>query len=82
MASSELEAMYLQNLSWIDGLLATLAQRHGLEGNDAAAFTRWAKARIVENDYAALAKFRGTSAFTTYLAVVLMMLAREYVARG
>lgn len=74
----ELEALFLANLGVVDKLLASLARRHGLGTDDADEFGAWAKLRFVEGDYAILAKFRGESSLTTYLAVVLATLFREY----
>jgi len=81
MTPSDLEAMYLEHLPDIDRILAMLVRRHGLQGAAAANFQRWAKGRIVENEYAAVAAFNGASAFTTYLMVVLTMLAWQYTHR-
>jgi RNA polymerase sigma factor for flagellar operon FliA len=81
MSRSELEALFLKHLDVVDRILSALARRHALDPDDAADLCAWAKARMVESDYAALAKFRGESALGTYLTVVLSMLAREYMAR-
>ena len=74
----DLEALFLANLSWIDRTAAALARRYGLSGEEGREFTSWARLRLIENDYAALGKFRGESSLTTYLAVVLGMLLRDY----
>jgi RNA polymerase sigma factor (sigma-70 family) len=81
MTRSELEAVFLEHLDVIERILSALARRHALDGDDAADLVGWVKARIVESDYAVLAKFRGESALSTYLTVALSMLAREYLAR-
>jgi RNA polymerase sigma factor (sigma-70 family) len=81
MTRSELEALFLQHLDVIDRILSALARRHALDPDDSADLCAWAKARIIESDYAALAKFRGDSTLATYLTVVLSMLSREYLAR-
>jgi RNA polymerase sigma factor (sigma-70 family) len=81
MTRSELEALFLQHLDVIDRNLSALARRHALDADDSADLCAWAKARIVESGYAALAKFRGDSSLGTYLTVVLAMLSREYLAR-
>jgi RNA polymerase sigma factor for flagellar operon FliA len=81
MTRSELEAVFVQHLDVIDRILLALARRHALDADDSADLCAWAKARIVESDYAAIAKFRGDSALATYLTVVLSMLSREYLAR-
>src|SRR3954462_4300260 len=81
MTRSELEALFLQHLDVIDRILSALARRHALDADDSADLCAWAKAKIIESDYAALANFRGDSSLGTYLTVVLAMLAREYIAR-
>jgi RNA polymerase sigma factor (sigma-70 family) len=75
---SQLEALFLAHLPVIERILAVLTRRHGLAGDDAEEFGAWAKMRLVENDYAILARFRGESAPATYLTVVLATLHREY----
>ena len=78
MSRSALESIFLTNLPVAEKILGALARRHALGRDDAEEFAAWAKLRIIENDYAILAKFRGESSLTTYLTVVLSMLYREY----
>jgi len=78
MSRPDLETLYSEHLPRIDRILAVLARRNGLPADAADKFATWAKARIVENDYAVLAKFRGRSSLSTYLAVVLTVLYRKY----
>lgn len=72
------EALFLDNLGWIERVAASVCRRHGLGGDDADDFASWAKMKLVEDDYAALRKFRGESSITTYLTVVVAMLYRDY----
>lgn len=72
------EAVFLENLDWIERIVASVCRRHGLSGEDAEDFASWVKLRLVEDDYAILRKFRGESAITTYLTVVIAMLFRDY----
>jgi RNA polymerase sigma factor for flagellar operon FliA len=74
----DLAALLVQHLAYIDKVAARLSRRHGGDDDDAQEFGAWAKARLIENDYAILSKFRGESAVTTYLTVVLTMLHRDY----
>ncbi|MGH7517280.1 MAG: sigma-70 family RNA polymerase sigma factor [Gemmatimonadales bacterium] len=76
-----LEALFLGQLGWIERAAAAVCRRHGLSPDEAADFSAWAKLKLVENDYAVFARFRGESAITTYLVVVLAMLFRDYRAR-
>ncbi|CAN5213096.1 hypothetical protein BH09GEM1_BH09GEM1_14270 [soil metagenome] len=74
----QLEALFLANLPAAEKILSGLARRHALSRDAAEEFGAWAKLRLIENDYAILAKFRGESSLNTYLTVVLAMLFREY----
>jgi RNA polymerase sigma factor (sigma-70 family) len=75
---SQLEALFLAHLPVVERILGALARRHGMTGDDAEEFGAWAKMRLIENDYAILARFRGESSLATYMAVVLATLQREY----
>jgi RNA polymerase sigma factor (sigma-70 family) len=81
LARADAESLFLDNLPYIERILGALARRYGMRGDEADDFASWAKTRLIENDYAVLAKFRGESSFTTYLTVVLSMLAREYLVQ-
>ena len=74
----ELEALFLAHVAWIDRVSVSVCRRHGIVGEDAADFAGWVKLRLVESDYAVLAKFRGESSLTTYLAVIVAMYFRDY----
>jgi RNA polymerase sigma factor for flagellar operon FliA len=74
----ELEQLFLAELPRIDRVLARLCRQFGLFGDDADDFSSWARERLIENDYAVLAKFRGESSLSTYLTVVLARCLREY----
>jgi len=58
-----------------------VARRYGFSPDDTADLSSWIKLRIVEDNYAALRKFRGESSISTYLTVVVAMLARDYRAQ-
>lgn len=75
---SELEALLTNNLGWVDRVAASVCRRHGLNPDESDEFAGWARMRLVEDDYAVLRKFRGESAITTYLTVVVTMLFRDY----
>ena len=72
------ESTFLQHLVQIDRIAAKMARLQGLSGDDAADMSSWVRLKLVENDYAAFRKFRGESAISTYLTVVIAMLARDY----
>lgn len=73
-----LEALFLSQLGWIERVVASVSRRNGLARDDAADFASWTTLRLIEDDYAVLRKFRGESALTTYLTVVIAMLFRDY----
>jgi RNA polymerase sigma factor (sigma-70 family) len=75
---NELEALLTNNLGWVDRVAASVCRRHGLDPDESDEFAGWARMRLVEDDYAILRKFRGESAVTTYLTVVVSMLFRDY----
>ena len=77
----EPEALLRDNLGTVDRIAASLCRRHGLGGDEADDFASWTRLRLVEDDYAALRKFRGESSLSTYLTVVVSMLFREYRVR-
>jgi RNA polymerase sigma factor for flagellar operon FliA len=72
------ESTFLQHLVQIDRIAAKMARLQGLSGDEAADMSSWVKLKLVENDYAAFRKFRGESTVSTYLTVVIAMLARDY----
>ncbi len=72
------EALFLDNLAAIDRATASVCRVLGFRGDDADEFASWAKARLWDDDYALLRKWRRESALTTYLAVVLVNLGREF----
>ena len=74
----ELESTFLANLPVAERILSALSRRHALSPDAAEEFAAWVKMRIIENDYAVLAKFRGESSLATYLTVCIAMLFREY----
>lgn len=74
----DLEALLVENLAWIERVVASLCRKNGLRGDDADEFSSWVKVKLIDDDYAVFRKFRGESAITTYLTVVLSMLYREY----
>lgn len=78
----DLEALFVQHLPLIERTVAAVCRRHGVRGADAEDCASWVKLRMVEDGYAALAKFRGESSLPTYLAVVVAMLCRDWRVQG
>jgi len=48
------EELFLAQLPHIDRVIAILARRHALSKADAEEFGAWAKARLIDRDYAVL----------------------------
>jgi RNA polymerase sigma factor (sigma-70 family) len=72
------ESLFLAHLQRIEKIVAFICSRHGLRGADAEDFSSLVKLKLIENDYAILRKFRQESSLTTYLAVVISSLYRDF----
>lgn len=72
------EALFLDNLSLIDRVSGAMARRQGLGSDESEDFAAWVRLRLIEDDFAILRKFRGESSISTYLTVVISMLARDH----
>lgn len=65
------EAVLVEHLGYIERFASITCRQNGLHGADAEDFTSWLKIRLMEDDYAAIRKFRGESKITTYLSTVV-----------
>ena len=74
----EWERTFLSALTMIDRIIVVQTRRHALNRADADEYAAWAKARIIDSDYAILRKFGGRSSLQTYLTAVLVNLFRDY----
>ena len=77
-SGQELERTFLSALAMIDRIIALQTRRHALDPADADEYAAWAKARIIDSEYAVLRKFGGRSSLQTYLTAVLVNLFRDY----
>jgi RNA polymerase sigma factor (sigma-70 family) len=75
---NDLEALFLGHLALIERITRSVCGRRGIRGDEAVECESWVKLRLVEDDYTILRKFRGESALSTYLTVVIAMLVRDY----
>lgn len=75
---TDAEQVFLAHLALIERIIAAVARRHALVGDDADDFASWTRARLIENDYAILQKFENRSSMATYLTVVVANLFRDY----
>ena len=65
------QQLFLQELDLVRRIVAWVSGRHGLGGEDARDFESTVHTRLIENDYAALARFEGKSTLKTYLTAVI-----------
>ena len=70
-SSGSYEDTFLANLGLVDDVVRFIARRHRLTATDAEEFASLARLKLIENDYAVLRSFRGTSSLRTYLVTVL-----------
>jgi RNA polymerase sigma factor for flagellar operon FliA len=66
------EAIFLENLPFIDKVASSVSRRYGLWGSDAEDFAAWVKIRMMENDFAVLRKHRGESDWRTFITAVVV----------
>lgn len=72
-----LEEVFLDALPTVERIVAAHRRRHGLSHADGEDLLAWVRLRLIEHEYAILAKFRGESSLSTYLTVVIAMLIRD-----
>ena len=72
------QAVFLSNLETIERIIASICRRHLLLGDDQEDFASYVKLRLVDDDYAAIAKFQGRSSISTYLTVVVTNCFRDF----
>ena len=72
------EELLRQELPLIERVIASVCKRNCCYGDEAEDFEQTVKLKLIENDYAILAKFQGKSSLSTYLATVIHNLFRDY----
>jgi RNA polymerase sigma factor (sigma-70 family) len=77
---SDGRALLEQHLPLICRRLDRLSRRSGFPPQEGEELRAWALLKLVENDYGILARWEGRSSFSTFLAVVLVNLLRDYRA--
>jgi len=70
--------LYERHLELIERVIASIGRRRAISSDEADDFASWVRLRLLENDCAILAKFRGRSRFKTYLVTVIANLFRDY----
>lgn len=74
----ELEAVFCAHLPLIEALAGSVARRCGFRPDDIVDAVAWVRLRLIEGDYAVIAKHRGESSIQSYLAIVVVRLIRDY----
>lgn len=72
------EQMFLTNLPVIDGIARAAARRHRLTPDETDEFRSIVRLRLIEDDYAIVREFRGSSSFKTFLTVVIARQCLDY----
>src|SRR4030095_15510318 len=63
--------LFLTHLPAIDGIARAAARRRRLTPDEADEFRSTVRLRLLEEDYAVIREFRGSSSFKTFLTVVI-----------
>jgi RNA polymerase sigma factor for flagellar operon FliA len=72
--------MFMTHLPAIDGIARAAARRRRLTTDEAEEFRSIVRLRLIEDDYAIIREFRGSSSFKTYLTVVIARQCLDYRA--
>lgn len=70
--------LLLKHLPVIEGIVASISRRNGLDADAAEEFAAEVRLRLVSNDYAILRAFQGRSRFETYIAAVVQRLLIDH----
>jgi RNA polymerase sigma factor for flagellar operon FliA len=65
------EALFLEHLEWIGRAASRACTNKGIWGDDAEDFAAQVRLKLMEDDYAVIRRYVGTSEFRTYLATVI-----------
>lgn len=71
-------ALFEDALELIEQVVGFVCRRRGILGDEAEDFRSFVHLRLIENDYAALRKFKGKSTLKTYLVTVVNRLGLDY----
>lgn len=72
------EALFLEQLGWIEKVAAIACRRNGVWDAEAEDFASLAKMKLMEDDYAVFRKFRGESEIRTFIATVVQRHFQAY----
>jgi RNA polymerase sigma factor (sigma-70 family) len=72
------EKLFLEHLGWIDRVATMACSKAGMWGAEAEDFAGWIRVKLMEDEYAAIQKFRGEATPKTFLATVVSRQLQEY----
>jgi RNA polymerase sigma factor for flagellar operon FliA len=72
------QELFVEKLPLIERVIDSVCRRHCCFGPDAEDFGSTVKLKLMDDDYAVIRKFRGQSAFSTYLTTVIANQYRDY----
>ena len=73
-----IQNIYSEHSDTIESVLAYTRRAHRLSADDGDEFSSWVRLRLLEDDGAILAKFRGLSTFKTFLVTVIQRLFLDW----
>lgn len=73
------EQLFLEHLPLVERAARHACRRYHFSPEEAEDFLSEVKLKLIEDDYAVIRKFSGSSTFATYLAVVIHNFAKDYV---
>lgn len=76
--ASNAAALYLEQLPLINRIAESLCRRNGIRGADSEDFAAEVRLKLLQDDYAVLRTFRGSSSVQTFLTVVITNQFRDY----
>jgi RNA polymerase sigma factor (sigma-70 family) len=69
---------FLEHLPLIEQIIRSVGRGRRMNLSEIEDFESYAKLRLIENDYTIIAKFKGRSAFGTYLTTVISRFLNDY----
>ncbi len=75
------EKLFLENIGSIRDAARQYARRRVLSDEEAEEFESVVMARIIDNDYAVLRRFGGSSSFGTYIRLIIQNFFRDFTRR-
>lgn len=71
------DVLFMQNLPLIERIIAFVARRQKMHPDERDDFAQNVRLKLIENDYAILARFEGRSSLATFLTVVIQRMCLD-----